>query len=257
VTRRQVLRTAVTYTGVAGLAATVTELAEYLKWRLATPRKARFEAIQPVPGQILDLSIWKVSLPTSGHFTEITQPALATHSDPDFRAVCAVQFTAPVAGSIQPGSNYPRSELREMNRDGSPASWSTAAGRHTMEITQRITHLPRVKPELVAGQIHDSKEYVILIWLSRTRLSVMYAGSSIGVLDPHYDLGTVFALKIVAADGFIEVYYNGALKVRQADNRPSCYFKAGCYTQSNLRRGDSPQDFGQVEILSLSVAHQP
>jgi hypothetical protein len=34
-----------------------------------------------------------------------------------------------------------------------------------------------------------------------------------------------------------------------------CYFKAGCYLQSNTSTGDLPTAYGQVEITHLSVSH--
>jgi poly(beta-D-mannuronate) lyase len=208
-----------------------------------------------LPGQVLDLSSWKISLPTTPDPTQIVMPELADYSDPSFRVVSAVQFTAPVGGGVQNGSKYPRSELREMNPDGTAAAWSTTQGRHSMQLVQRITHLPTVKSELVAGQIHDAHEYVVLIRLSSTELSVEYDGESIGMLDDEYVLSTVFTLRIEASGGFIDVLYNGKLKAHQADTRDGCYFKAGCYTQSNNSTGDAPGDFGRVEILELTVQH--
>jgi hypothetical protein len=208
-----------------------------------------------LPAQVMDLSIWKINLCTGTPSTQISQPQLHTYADADFKAVPCVQFTAPVGGTVQAGAKYPRTELREMNKDGTTAAWSTATGTHTMRLTQCITHLPAVKPEVVAGQIHDPNEYVILIWLSRNTLSVMYGGGPIGVLDPNYQLNTVFTVKVVAGGGFIDVYYNGVLKVHQPDSREGCYFKAGCYTQSNPAHGDDPADYGQVEIIDLQISH--
>jgi len=213
--------------------------------------------VPPPPGQVLDLSVWKISIPTVPEPTQITMPRLAAYSDPSFQVVSAVQFTAPVDGGVQVGAKYPRSELREMNSDGTPAQWSTTMGRHCMEVVQRISHLPMVKSELVAGQIHDANEYVVLILLKRAELSVKYQGATIGLLDAAYVLGTVFTLRIEATGGFIDVFYNGEQKAHQADVRQGCYFKAGCYPQSNLSKGGSPGDYGQVEIIRLTIDHTP
>ena len=101
-----------------------------------------------LPAELLDLSNWKLTLPTGdeGSPDEITQPELDTFSvDPYFMLnddASAVVFRADVDGVTTSGSGYPRSELREM--DGtSKAAWSTTSGRHTMTITQAITHRPR------------------------------------------------------------------------------------------------------------------
>src|SRR6478752_10461864 len=107
-----------------------------------------------VPANILDLRSWKLTLPTGAPLapTEIKQPALSTYQDANFhRYGTSVLFRAGVNGFNQPGSKYPRCELREMTPDGkSGASWSPAVGRHTMTITQRILSLPTKKPEVVA-----------------------------------------------------------------------------------------------------------
>jgi poly(beta-D-mannuronate) lyase len=126
-----------------------------------------------------------------------------------------------------------------------------------MDLTQRITHLPRMKPEVVAGQIHDADGYVVLIWLSATKLSVMTSTGKAADLDPKYTLGTVFTVRIVASGGFIDVYHNGALKAHHATSRTGCYFKAGCYTQANESTGDAPDAYGQVEVIRLNISHDP
>lgn len=41
--------------------------------------------------------------------------------------------------------------------------------------------------------------------------------------------------------------YNCAVK--------GCYFRAGCYTQSNTKKGDSPDSYGEVVIHELKVTH--
>ena len=35
------------------------------------------------------------------------------------------------------------------------ALWSNKTGVHTMKVTEAVTELPKVKPEVVAAQIHD------------------------------------------------------------------------------------------------------
>jgi WD40 repeat protein len=66
-----------------------------------------------------------------------------------------VAFRANAGGVTTSGSDFARSELREMTADGAEkASWSTTSGVHTLTITQAVTHLPDVVPHLVAGQVH-------------------------------------------------------------------------------------------------------
>ncbi len=142
-----------------------------------------------------------------------------------------------------------------MNPDGSAASWSPASGSHVMDLTQRITHLPLVKPQLICAQIHNEADYLILVELDANRLYVRYKDAVVGVLDSNYQLGTYFDIKIRASDGYVDVFYNGVHKVRQPLSAVGCYFKAGCYVQSNTSTGDLPTAFGQVEISRLEISH--
>jgi hypothetical protein len=210
-----------------------------------------FRPMRLRPAQVVDLRQWKIGLPTT---VEINNPKLESYSDPSFQAVQAVQFTVHCGDKAQPGSKYPRSELREMNADGSNASWSSTSGTHTMELTQRITHLPVVKPSLICGQIH-SADYLILIELTGKTLAVRYVDNVVGVLDDSYQLGTSFDMKVVAANGYVDVYYNGVIKVHQAMAKTGCYFKAGCYLQSSTATGDVATAYGQVEISDLTISH--
>jgi hypothetical protein len=213
-----------------------------------------------VPADLLNLANWKLTLPvgTAGKPTEILQPQLAGFSlSPYFvlnAAKNGVQFVAPVGGATTSNSGYPRSELREM-KGGSLASWSNTSGTHTMTITEAITHLPVVKPHVVAGQIHDASDDVIMIRLENTNLFVEHNGTNLGTLDAHYQLGTVYTVKVVAASGRVKVFYNGALKVDSARSGSGWYFKAGCYTQSNPSKGDAPTAYGEVLIYALDVTH--
>ena len=56
-------------------------------------------------------------------------------------------------------------------------------------------------------------------------------------LDSNYQLGAQFALNIEATGGHVKVWYNNELKMNWSISRNGCYFKAGCYTQSNTRKG--------------------
>src|SRR5690606_10716307 len=77
------------------------------------------------PSELLDLSSWKLQLPTGEDESpdEVTQPDLGGFAaDPWFvsnEACDGVRFRAAVNGVTTSGSDYPRSELREMTADGS------------------------------------------------------------------------------------------------------------------------------------------
>ncbi|MBN8610889.1 MAG: polysaccharide lyase family 7 protein [Deltaproteobacteria bacterium] len=215
-----------------------------------------------LPAELLDLSIWKLTLPIGPPEMpmEITQPELATYEiDPWFVLVTdGVQFRANAGGVTTSGSSYPRSELREMEPGGSVrASWSTSSGRHEMRIDQSITHLPEVKPHVVAGQIHDASDDVVMIRLEGTHLFVEGGGEDLGTLDADYTLGDRFVVRIVAEGGHIRVDHgdDGTFEVDVERAATGCYFKAGVYTQSNVARGDDADAYGEVIVHALDVTH--
>ncbi len=215
------------------------------------------------PAQVLDLSNWKLTLPTDlqkkGSPDEIKQPRLATFQvEPYFHLDApkkAVIFHAHAGGVTTSNSGYPRSELREMN-GAANASWSTATGTHAMVIRESIDSLPQVKPHAVAAQIHDANDDVVMVRLEGKRLFVEGNGKELGLLDANYVLKTRFDVVISAQNKRIQVSYNGAMKVDVALDRAGCYFKAGAYTQSNVSKGDAPTAFAEVAIEKLLVTHQ-
>ena len=218
-----------------------------------------------LPSSLLNLSNWKLTLPVdtshAGSPDEIRQPELASFQDSNYFYVNGardgVVFTAHCGGATTSGSGYPRSELREMTSGGSAnASWSTTSGTHTMEIRQAITHLPVAKPHVVTGQIHDASDDVIVFRLEGSTLFVDENGERGPVLTSNYQLGTVFTTKFVARNGGVEIYYNGQYIYTYSVSTSGCYFKAGCYTQSNTERGDSASAYGQVVIYNLTITHQ-
>jgi hypothetical protein len=219
-----------------------------------TPPAAR------VPGQVLDLHPWKLTLPTGRpeRPTEILQPELDTYSDEWFRVRDGgVVFRARCDGVSTSGSGYPRSELREMDGDEKTA-WSNATGSHTLTIDQAITETPVVKPEVVAGQIHDGDDDVIQIHLAARRLTLRYAdGKKSVVLDDAYVLGTRFTVRIDATGKRVRVAYNGAQKADLPLTGSGWYWKVGCYTQSSTAKGDAPDAAGEVVVYGIDLRHTP
>jgi hypothetical protein len=221
-----------------------------------------------LPSELLDLTAWKLTLPVGSDDEpdsprEVLQPELATFTiDPYFLLhpdADRVVFHAHAGGVTTDNSGYPRSELREMTADGTDeAAWSTTRGIHTMTITQAITHLPEAKPHVVAGQIHDAEDDVVMIRLEDAHLFVEGGGDELATLDDAYGLGTIFTVRLAAHDGVIDVFYEDldtpALTLDRATD--GCYFKAGVYTQSNEEQGDEPTAYGEVEILALDVTHE-
>jgi hypothetical protein len=225
-------------------------------------------AAETMPSRLLDLSHWKITVPVardgSSHAAEIQQPQLAGFQDRvtffvDPKAK-AVVFRAPCGGVTTKGSKFPRCELREMSGDdpAKGASWSTAdPGLHTLEALLAIRHLPDHKPHIVCAQIHDAKDDLMMVRLEGRKLFIERNKIGDVELDPDYQLGTYFDVKIEAGGGHVCVFYNGAPKMDWEVATKGCYFKAGCYTQSNVQKGDAPDAYGEVAIRKLRVTSAP
>ncbi len=214
------------------------------------------------PSSVLDLSNWKLTIPTgnSESPTEILQPALKDYVHDVWFSVNGggVRFRAPVNAVTTSGSNYPRSELREMTNGGKDkASWSSTNGTHTMMVDQAITSLPQKKQHVVAGQIHDSDDDVIVIRLEGKHLFVDVGGDTAHTLDTNYNLGTRFTVKFEVSGGQTHIHYNGTKVYTLSKDYSGAYFKAGAYTQSNCSKEDncSENNYAEVIIYSLSISH--
>jgi hypothetical protein len=225
------------------------------------------------PAEILNLDRWKITLPYSAKAgedkpLEIFQPQLKEFENPSCffvnEAGDGVVFRANCTAVTTKKSNYPRSELREMEvvkegeyRAKTQASWAVNDGKsHTMTINQAITSLPPVKPHVVSAQIHDAKDDLMMVRLEGTKLFVERNKIGDVMIDENYKLGTRFDLVITAQDKHVKLWYNGALKMDWEVDASGCYFKAGCYTQSNSTKGDKPESFGEVVIYKLEIEHK-
>lgn len=221
-----------------------------------------------LPAQILDLANWKITLPvgSKNKLTEVKQPKLAGYEHASYFHTSGdgVLFRAPVNGVTTSGSANPRSELREMNSDGSNASWSSTDGKtHTLIIDQAITHLPNARTDggvagVVAGQIHDANDDICVFRLEGTLLWLTNGDNThFKLIDAHYALGERFQAAFVAHAGVVDVYYNGLLVGSIPVKFSGGYFKSGAYTQANSKNS-KPNDvsnYGEVLVYGLTVVH--
>jgi len=218
------------------------------------------------PAERIDLSSWKLTLPEDtdlpGKPDEIVQPRLATFVHPKFfhpYPAGGLVFRAPCGGATTKGSGYPRSELREMNpATNDEAGWNTDDGRvHTLTARLVGTVLPQKKPHVVCAQIHDDDDDVLKIRVEGRRLLIERDGEDDIVIDRSYSLGTPFDLVIAASGGTITVTHNRSSVMTWKTARKKCYFKIGCYTQSNVSKGDSAESTGEVIVTKLAISHSP
>ncbi|OGK12569.1 hypothetical protein A3C98_01325 [Candidatus Roizmanbacteria bacterium RIFCSPHIGHO2_02_FULL_37_15] len=232
-------------------------------------RQATGQVQSNYPSEVINLTNWKLTLPTGNYKDpdEIKQPELENYViDPWFIVSSrqnAIRFRAPVNGVTTKGSNYPRTELREMTDDGkSKASWSSTWGRHTMFIDQAITAVPWIKKQVVAGQIHDSEDDVIVIRLDYPKLYINVDGKNKYTLEQKYQLGKRFKLRFEVEEGRTKIYYNGSRQPVYILSKKysEAYFKAGAYSQSNCQKEliflCHNRNYGEVLLYQLSVSHE-
>ena len=212
------------------------------------------------PGELIDTNEWYLTLPTgkAGSPDTIEGSNLATYHSKFFNLTTArdgIVFNAGADGVTTKNSHYPRSELREMN-GSEKASWSNTSGTHVFDVREAFTKLPDAKPEVVGVQIHDDKDDVLQIRLEGKKLIVQYQdGKSETVLDADYQLGTPFDTRIVAANGKVDVLYNGEKKAELPLSGSGWYWKVGAYVQSNGSKGDGAGSTGEVVVYKADISH--
>jgi hypothetical protein len=142
------------------------------------------------------------------------------------------------------------------------ASWSTTSGTHTMLLEEAITAVPMTKKHVVAGQIHDGENDVIVIRLEMPKLFVDIGGTDGPTLDANYTLGKRFTVKFEVTDGKTNIYYNGSTSpiYTMSTSYANAYFKAGAYTQSNCSTEATTNcnvdNYGEVVLYKAEVSHQ-
>lgn len=224
------------------------------------------------PSQILNLNNWKLTLPiaSDGSKTalDILRPELDSYQNSPLFAATGdkkgVVFRAPVNGVTTGGSDYPRTELREMTDNGTEEIfWPSMEGTHTLVLEEAITAVPKNKPVVVAGQIHGDDDDLLVIRLEYPKLYITRGGSNLYTLDENYTLGKKFTVKFSAGGGKISVYYNNsASPVYTLDKKVNeAYFKAGAYVQSNCDTEEAANlcnadNYGEVVIYRLDLTHQ-
>ncbi len=219
----------------------------------------------------IDFHPWKLTLPT-GPPTEI-QPAqlVSGYQDAPYftQSTSGTTFFAPVNGSHTANSSYARSELREMNLDGTLAAWRLADGTATMRATLKVEQVPSTG-KVVVGQVHfGSNPLVKLLYdpgnggelRALVRDKPGDSASPSTTLATGIKPGQTFDYKLYtkltpAGNYELRVQVNGVLRyVKRLDpvwGQERFYFKAGSYPQDNT--GPSSEG-GKVAFSALTVKH--
>ena len=205
-----------------------------------------------------DLSDWNLALPidssggTSGN-DAVTISNLTNFTSPYFYANLdgSMTFMAPVAGATTQSSYGTRSELRELNPDGTPAFWNLSQGgtmSATLEVNQLPTLLDGSQGKVIIGQIHGSSHELIRlyddagkIYFKNDNPASNYSSQTFQLTDaagkhPVAALNQQFSYSIDAHGSTltVKVYigndvYTSVTNINPEWQTDTLYFKAGVY----------------------------
>lgn len=210
--------------------------------------------------------LWNCSLPTqdpsssSPKVKTITFPELETYSDENYKITSrGIEMYGPVGGVTTPNSKNPRCEFRELNKDGSKASWDTTKGEHTIDYVFSVLSLPQKKPEICVVQVHDLKDDIFEVRVEGKKVVVegeclknLY-GDGKNVFMTNLEMNKPYKVQLKIKDGKCSITIENTVVVFNVRTK-GCYFKAGCYTQANLSN-DVLGSKGGILVSHLSVNH--
>ncbi|GAA4493257.1 polysaccharide lyase family 7 protein [Actinoallomurus oryzae] len=222
------------------------------------------------PGGNFNLSVWELQLPIGSPGSPITIPPSRLkgangYTNPAYfwtdKNDGSMTFWDPESGVTTPNSSYARSELREMNADGSAADWSLS-GTHKLSATLRIVSVTK---NVCVGQIHlgsggpSTKPLLELYYHSNGDVVLGLEKSPDGGQNTYtltnVPLGTQWSYVIAIVGSKIQITVNGNTKsypIASGFNAYHQYFKAGDYNQSS---SNSTTNGAKVKFYALTVAH--
>lgn len=251
----------------AATAAALPEAAPAATRRHARPRLRTGVA----PGGNFDLSVWELQLPVGSPGKPTTIPPSKLEGANGYTNAKyfytddkdgAMTFWDPESGVTTPNSHYPRTELREMNKDGSPADW-TLSGNHTLTATLAVVSVTK---SVCVGQIHlgtggsSTKPLVELYCGSDGTITLGTENSPDGGQTRHtvgtVALGTKWSYTIAVSGGStVKLTVNGrttSYPIASSFHQYHQYFKAGDYNQS---ASSSSTNGAKVKFYALAVSH--
>lgn len=222
------------------------------------------------PGGNFNLSVWELQEPVGSPGSPTTIPSSELQGANGFQDSYfytdtrdgAMTFWAPEKGVTTPNSNYARSELREMNSNGTAADWALS-GTHKLSATLRVVS---VTSHVCVGQIHlgtggsSTKPLVELYYYNNGNIVVGTEDSPSGGQTTH-TVGTVAIGKTwsyvlgVSGGNTINLTVNGTTThyaIPSSFDVYKEYFKAGSYNQSS---SNSTTNGARVAFYGLTVSH--
>lgn len=171
----------------------------------------------------------------------------------------AVFFRVPVTAGTTGGSEYPRTELREMQLNGtSLAEWNGGSGTHYMNYRFRVpSALPATNPWTCIGQIHGASGDIFRVQIEGGNLRVRYTnpagGSEVSQTIQAYSIGTWIDARIEVVNGNGRFLINNVEVYTFNCNTTGCYFKVGNYLQTNASIEADDTAIAVVELASYPV----
>jgi Alginate lyase len=222
------------------------------------------------PGGNFNLSIWELQLPTGspGSPTTILPSQLQGangYQNPSYfwtdKNDGSMTFWDPESGVTTPNSSYARTELRQMNSDGTAADWALA-GNHTLSAELRVVS---VTSNVCVGQVHlgsggtSTKPLLELYYHSNGNIYLGTENSPSGGQTLHYitnvALGVHWTYVINVNGNMINLTVNGSktsYSIPTSFNAYHQYFKAGDYNQLS---SSSTSNGAKVKFYSLTVSN--
>jgi len=222
------------------------------------------------PGGNFDLSVWSLQLPVgSPGKPDIIPPSRLKgangYTNPSFfwtdKNDGSMTFWAPEKGVTTPNSKYARSELREMNANGSGADW-TLAGNHTLSAQLRIVSVTK---NVAVGQVKlgsggtSTKPLLELYYRANGDIYLGAQQSPTSGQTLHrvgnVPLGVKWTYVLNVNGNKASLTVNGSrtnYTIPSSFNPYRQYFKAGAYNQSS---SESTSNGAKVKFYSLTVRH--
>jgi hypothetical protein len=222
------------------------------------------------PGGNFNLSVWELQLPigSPGSPTTILPSQLEGangYQNPAYfwtdKNDGSMTFWDPESGVTTPNSSYARTELREMNSNGTAADWALG-GNNTLSAELRVVS---VTSNVCVGQVHlgsggtSTKPLVELYYHSNGNIYLGTENSPSGGQTLHYitnvGLGVHWTYVINVTGYTINLTVNGSktsYSIPASFDAYHQYFKAGDYNQSS---SSSTTNGAKVKFYSVTVSH--
>ncbi len=222
------------------------------------------------PGGNFNLSVWQLQLPTGSPGKPTTiQPAQLKgpngFTNGNFftdKTNGSMTFWTPEKGVTTPNSKFARSELREMNSNGTAADWQLP-GTHRLSATVRVTQVPK---SVAVGQVHlgsggSTKPLLELYYAPSGNITLGIENSPAGGQTRHevgnVPLNTQWSYVVSITGGNkINLQLNGGSTrtwtIPSSFKGYGMYFKAGSYNQSS---SSSTTQGSKVKFFALNISH--